>query len=62
MKLLAATAWGVIFLLFSPQAYAVTKILDVRYWSAPDHTRIVLDLSRPASYEPCAPSDSQTIA
>lgn len=62
MKLLAATAWGVIFLLFSPQAYAVTKILDVRYWSAPDHTRIVLDLSRPASYEPCAPSDFQTIA
>lgn len=62
MKLLAATAWGVIFLLFSPQAYAVTKILDVRHWSAPDHTRIVLDLSRPASYEPCAPSDSQTIA
>lgn len=26
------------------------KILAVRHWSAPDHTRIVVDLDRPASY------------
>ncbi len=41
---------------------AITKILDVRHWSAPDHTRIVLDLSAPASYKVFATSDSQTLS
>lgn len=62
MKLLAATAWGVIFLFISSEAYAITKILGLRYWSAPDHTRIVIDLTAPPSYEPCAPPDPQTLA
>ncbi len=27
------------------------RITDVRYWSAPDHTRIVIDLTEPIQYE-----------
>ena len=61
-KLLAAGAWGFIFLLLSLEAHALPKILDIRHWSAPDHTRIVLDLSGPAFHEPCASSESLTLA
>jgi len=32
-------------------AAARPEVLRVRYWSAPDHTRVVLDLSAPATYE-----------
>jgi N-acetylmuramoyl-L-alanine amidase len=32
-------------------ALAATDLEGVRYWTAPDHTRIVLDLSRASSYE-----------
>jgi N-acetylmuramoyl-L-alanine amidase len=32
-----------------------SKITDIRIWSAPDHTRVVLDLTEPVQYE----SDSQ---
>jgi N-acetylmuramoyl-L-alanine amidase len=28
-----------------------SRITDIRFWSAPDHTRIVLDLTEPISYE-----------
>ncbi len=37
-----------------PPARAVTtpaKLLDIRQWSAPDHTRVVIDLDGPPSYE-----------
>jgi N-acetylmuramoyl-L-alanine amidase len=61
MKLLAASTGGLIFLLFFSEAYAAARILDVRHWSAPDHTRIVLDLSGPVSYKPYTTSDSQTL-
>ena len=61
-KVLAAGAWGFIFLLFCLEAQASPKILDIRHWSAPDQTRIVLDLSGPAFYEPYASSDSLTLA
>lgn len=33
-----------------PATASAVRILDVRHWSAPDHTRIVLDLSSPAAY------------
>lgn len=45
---------GVIFFLLSlyaPAASALLKVTDVRYWSAPDHTRIVVDSDRPISYQ-----------
>jgi len=30
--------------------YALLKVTDIRYWSAPDHTRIVVDSDQPISY------------
>jgi N-acetylmuramoyl-L-alanine amidase len=62
MKLLAGSACGLAFFFFPLDVYAITKILDVRHWSAPDHTRIVFDLSGPASYKVYATSDSQTLS
>jgi N-acetylmuramoyl-L-alanine amidase len=38
------------FLSASATAQAKPTLLQVRYWTAPDHTRIVLDLSAPAGY------------
>jgi len=61
MKLWEGIAWGLAFFFFPLDVYAITKILDVRHWSAPDHTRIVLDLSGPVSYKPYTTSDSQTL-
>ncbi|MBZ0269610.1 N-acetylmuramoyl-L-alanine amidase, partial [bacterium] len=34
----------------APAPAAAVDVLEVRHWSAPDHTRIVLDLSSPAGY------------
>lgn len=31
----------------SAEVYAATEILNVRHWTAPDHTRIVLDVDGP---------------
>jgi len=62
MKLLAGSACGLAFFFFPLDVYAITKILGVRHWSAPDHTRIVFDLSGPASYKVYATSDSQTLS
>jgi len=62
MKLWKGIAWGLAFFFFPLDVYAITKILDVRHWSAPDHTRIVFDLSGPASYKVYATSDSQTLS
>jgi len=42
---------GILSLPFqSPPAFAA-KVTDVRVWSAPDHTRVVLDLTEPVQYE-----------
>jgi len=41
---------------------AATSILAVRHWSAPDHTRIVVDLDGPASYRHWTLSDPERIA
>ena len=35
---------------FAPGPAAATDVQAVRFWSAPDHTRIVVDLSEPCSY------------
>jgi N-acetylmuramoyl-L-alanine amidase len=40
---------GALILLGSP-AYASTKIFNVRHWTAPDHTRIVLDVEGEPDY------------
>jgi N-acetylmuramoyl-L-alanine amidase len=41
---------------------SATNILEVRYWSAPEHTRIVIDLSEPAEYRHHTFSDPPRIA
>lgn len=49
----AVVGAAVCLLLCLPVAQAQAagpQILQVRYWTAPDHTRVVLDLSQPGSY------------
>jgi N-acetylmuramoyl-L-alanine amidase len=61
VRLLATGAWSFIFLLFTLEAHGSPKILDIRHWSAPDQTRIVLDLSGPISYQSGESPDSLTL-
>ncbi len=43
---------AILISLFNPRSLAwSSQITDIRTWSAPDHTRIVLDLTAPVSYE-----------
>jgi len=32
------------------EAFAATEVVGIRYWTAPDHTRIVIDLTRPSTF------------
>jgi N-acetylmuramoyl-L-alanine amidase len=41
----------VTLILHPPRSVFGAAITDVRFWSAPDHTRVVLDLSGPPQYE-----------
>jgi N-acetylmuramoyl-L-alanine amidase len=38
-------------ILLSPGPAAASRITDIRFWSAPDRTRVVLDLTEPVQYE-----------
>ncbi|MGB5217864.1 MAG: hypothetical protein WBN66_06160, partial [Smithella sp.] len=40
-----------IVVIVSTRCYATTEILNVRHWTAPDHTRIVLDLDGTPDYD-----------
>ena len=54
MRKKALTFFGMVFFIFSlycPLVYALLKVTDVRYWTAPDHTRIVVDSDQPISYK-----------
>lgn len=42
---------GISFILLKPFTVLGARVTDVRIWTAPDHTRIVLDLSEPIQYE-----------
>ena len=42
---------GISILLLQPFLVLGAVITDVRFWSAPDHTRVVLDLTEPVQYE-----------
>jgi N-acetylmuramoyl-L-alanine amidase len=42
---------GISILLLQPYTVLGAMITDIRFWSAPDHTRIVLDLTEPIQYE-----------
>ena len=45
--------WVLFFLIYMcpPSVCALAKVTDVRHWSAPDHTRIVVDSDQPISYK-----------
>jgi N-acetylmuramoyl-L-alanine amidase len=46
--------FSVVFFLFylcAPSECALFKVTDIRYWSAPDHTRVVVDSDQPISYQ-----------
>ena len=51
LKVLILSFFGSLTLLLLPIAVSAATITDVRLWSAPDHTRIVLDLTEPIQYE-----------
>src|SRR5512139_2570188 len=42
---------GIFAVLFQSTLAFAALITDVRFWSAPDHTRVVLDLTEPIQYE-----------
>jgi N-acetylmuramoyl-L-alanine amidase len=51
LKLIFLSFLGISILLLHPLTVLGVTITDVRLWAAPDHTRIVLDLTGPIQYE-----------
>lgn len=51
LKISSLSLVGFFALLFLPGSISAALITDVRFWSAPDHTRVVLDLTEPVQYE-----------
>jgi N-acetylmuramoyl-L-alanine amidase len=49
-KLLCSLA-SLVIALWSSQGIAATNILKIRHWSAPDHTRVVIDTSEAAQFD-----------
>jgi N-acetylmuramoyl-L-alanine amidase len=50
-KILSLCFVGISFILFPSIPIFAAMITDIRFWSAPDHTRVVLDLTEPIQYE-----------
>ena len=44
-------AFLLVLFLCPSQVIAENEILNIRYWSAPDHTRVVIDVSDDVSYK-----------
>jgi len=42
---------GIFVIFFNATPVSASLITDIRFWSAPDHTRVVLDLTGPVQYE-----------
>jgi len=51
LKIVSLAFLGSSLLLLQPFSVLGAVITDVRLWSAPDHARVVLDLTEPAQYE-----------
>jgi N-acetylmuramoyl-L-alanine amidase len=51
LKIISLSFFGVSIFLSQPFMALGAMITDVRIWSAPDHTRIVVDLTEPIQYE-----------
>jgi N-acetylmuramoyl-L-alanine amidase len=50
-KLICLAFIGIFFVLLQPATGRAAKVTDVRFWTAPDHTRVVLDLTEPLQQE-----------
>src|SRR5512139_552064 len=50
-KFIFLSILAVLFIFFDPTGARAALVTDVRFWSAPDHTRVVLDLTEPIEYE-----------
>ena len=50
-------SFGIFLSLSHPAFVFAAKITDVRIWAAPDHTRVVLDLTEPVLYESSSQED-----
>jgi N-acetylmuramoyl-L-alanine amidase len=51
LKIIFLSLLGISIFLLQPSAVLSATITEVRIWAAPDHTRIVLDLTGPIQYE-----------
>jgi len=51
LKIIFLSFLGISIFLLQPLTVLGVTIMDVRLWAAPDHTRIVLDLTGPIQYE-----------
>ena len=51
MKIISFFFIGILAIVFYPLTTPAATITDVRFWSAPDHSRVVLDISGPIQYE-----------
>jgi len=51
LKIIFISFIGIFFPLSQSNPSPPAQITDIRFWSAPDHTRVVLDLSEPIQYE-----------
>lgn len=49
--------FSLLSILFLASPLLANSIIDIRFWSAPDHTRIVLDLSGPVEYKTISKED-----
>jgi len=51
VKIIFLSCFGISLILLQPFPALTAAITDLRFWSAPDHTRVVLDLTEPIQYE-----------
>ena len=55
LKIVFVAFFGVFTLLAQPCIVRAALVTDVRFWSAPDHSRVVLDVTEPVPpMPPCA--------
>ena len=51
LKIVSLFFFGIFVLLVQPCLVRGALVTDVRFWSAPDHCRVVIDLTEPIQYE-----------
>jgi N-acetylmuramoyl-L-alanine amidase len=51
LNILLLSLLGIVIIFSQPTLASAALITDVRFWSAPDNTRVVLDLTEPVQYE-----------